>query len=111
MGVTINSANLDIVNVRQGALDMVKKSTGMNRLSRHANHNFSQGSKALPIISECRDIGSGIVNGDFQKASFNAGSLALFSVPFLTSSAGSKASITSLASGLVMSSAAISCAN
>jgi len=39
------------------------------------------GSKACPIVRECRDVAEGICQGDFAKVALNAGVLALGAVP------------------------------
>ena len=47
------------------------------KLTPKAVQNLNAGSKACPIVSECRDIAQGIAQGDLNKASYNAGVLAL----------------------------------
>ena len=39
--------------------------------------NLDIGSKATPILSECRDVQAGIANGDFNRVNISAGILGL----------------------------------
>ena len=103
MGVTTNS--LHLASAPKGPLQLVKKPNAMTNLSRHATDNLMKGSNTTPIITECRDISLGIMNGDLQKATFNG---ALISMPFLTASLSSKVTLNSAVSGAAITAAAVS---
>ena len=103
MGVTTNS--LDLASNLQCPLKIVNKPTAATKLSRSATNNLMKGSNQTPIITECRDISLGIMNGDFQKATFNG---ALISMPILPSSLTSKVTVNTAASGAALTAAAVS---
>lgn len=50
-------------------------------LGNNSAHNLGTGSRACPIVSECRDVAAGISQGDFTQVALNAGVLALGAVP------------------------------
>jgi hypothetical protein len=102
MGVTTNSLR---PSHQQGPLQLLKKPDAMTKLSSHASENLMKGSITTPIIAECMDISFGILNRDFQKATFNG---ALISLPFLTASLGSKITMNTATSGAMMTAAALS---
>merc|ERR1712228_264045 len=51
--------------------------SSLRTFSNNATNNLNLGSKATPIVHECRNISEGIVNGDFAKATVNAGTLGM----------------------------------
>jgi len=51
------------------------------KMAEDAMSKLSAGSKIMPILSECRDIGEGISRGDYKKVALNAGILALTAMP------------------------------
>ena len=50
----------------------------MGNLKLNLNKNLDVGSNGCPVVSECRDVASGIGQGDFQKVALNAGFLASY---------------------------------
>ena len=50
-------------------------------LVRNAAANLGGGSKACPIVSECRDAGEGVAQGDLKSAAANAALLAFYLLP------------------------------
>jgi len=72
-GVSHGVSNVACASLRQ--------TTGMKRLTVNAADNFGEGSRGCPIISECKDVGHGIVQADYKKAALNAGILAMSASP------------------------------
>ena len=64
-------------------------------MSSNATQCLNQASKTCPLITEFRDINAGIAQGDFNKATLNAGILAMT----LGSGAGSSAKISTASTG------------
>jgi len=56
------------------------------KLKSNVSKNISSGAKAMPVVSECRNVAEGISTGDFKKAAMNGGILS-----FYATSAGSGA--------------------
>jgi len=79
----------------------------------NSQKNFDIGSKAGPMVSECRDFAKGIALGDYHKATLNATILALQIVPFGCAAAShSKVAMGSASKGTIITqAAAVSAAN
>ena len=74
--------------VAAGACAIMGQRGLMLMLAREASGKIDEGSKACPIIGECRDLIEGVVNGDLKKAAMNAGVLALMGAPVDTRKGG-----------------------
>ena len=71
------------------------------KLARDAASNLDAGSRACPIVGECRDVGAGILQGDFQKAALGGGALALNAAAVQGAVSG-KVGIASASSGAIL---------
>ena len=89
MGVVVNGATdigVGLGKAYDGAgiggkcpLRMVGKPNG-DKLGQNAAHALELGSKTIPVLSECRDIMGGFVEGDLNHGPFNGAMLALYYV-------------------------------
>lgn len=70
------------------------------KLARDAASNLDAGSRACPIVGECRDVGAGILQGDFQKAALAGGVLALDAAA--VHGAAGKVGVASASSGTIL---------
>jgi len=79
MGIVVNTVK-DTVT---GVVQMGKASGSLvssTQIAKSASASFDMGSKTCPLISECRDFGHGIAQGDLSKTALNAGLLATYVV-------------------------------
>ena len=51
-------------------------------MTENAASNLDEGSKACPVLSECRDLGQGIAERDFRKVVYNGGLLGFYAAQF-----------------------------
>ena len=65
----------------------------MQKLGKNISSNFNDGAQKCNVVGEFRDIGDGILNGDFKKLTLNAAIATPFIMPLAgaASSSGLKA--------------------
>ena len=44
-----------------------RNNEALSKLAKNSASNIDLGSKTCPLVSECRDVGEGVVQGDFKK--------------------------------------------
>lgn len=85
MGVIVNSVANGLANAGSGvqidSLSSIGKVDLVDKLALNSEIKLSQGAKSSPVLRECRNIFSGMTQGDFGKAAINAGVLALCFAP------------------------------
>ena len=60
---------------------MVKRVESITELGRSVQASFGAGVKICPVLSECREMGRGLVYGDLNKAVRTGGLLAFYALP------------------------------
>lgn len=90
---------------------MVNKTGGIDKLSNQAGHNIDIGSSKALVLTECKDVGLGLSNGDFKKATFNGGLLSLYAIPTINSYKGANFGLKASASGAIVRVAAMNSSN
>jgi len=57
------------------------KAAQIEKMTSKTMANFDAGSKCSPVISQCRGVGEGMIQGDCKKIASNGGVLALTLMP------------------------------
>ena len=73
----------------------------MSKLARTSVNNIDMGSRACPIIGQCRDFGVGVGHGDFKKVGESACLLTL-GAAVAHSAAGTKVAVRTISSGAMI---------
>ena len=75
----------------------------IEKLTLATKNNFNLGSNSCPLVTELKNVNQGIAQGDFTKASLNAGFLAMALVP---GAAGASAKMNTASAGAMFTQAA-----
>ena len=111
----VNDMKTGIENVQSGIghavknpLHMVGNHNSLEVIGKNASDNMKLGSKALPVVGECKDIFEGIAHGDLQKVAMSGSLLSLyaFSASGAVTNTNVKLGINSISSGTLVSHAA-----
>ena len=83
MGIIINSVKVSVYNQTNG---LERISAIAEKMNENISLNLDKGSKACPMISECRDIVKGIEQGDMNEAISLGALLFIYTLTFDKSS-------------------------
>ena len=85
MGVIVNTVANQLANAGSGvqieSFNSVGKGDIMDKLSQNSQMKLSQGTENTLVLKECKNVFSGMTQGDFGNATINAGVLALYFTP------------------------------